>query len=135
MAFLFHFIPWNFLVACACPFFLSSSQSWFFSSIFLTSLHHRSFLYLAFFIFTRTKGNTVYIGGLKGHCQGWQNFKKSGCLFQVRILSSWWYHNNITFFQLQYTGIVISINCRFPLLLNVFLKSWIFGAILVTASF
>ena len=36
----------------------------------------------------------------------WQNLKKSGWLFQVRILSSWFYHNDKTFFQLHCTGIV-----------------------------
>ena len=36
----------------------------------------------------------------------WQNLKKSGWLFQVRILSSWFYHNDKTFFQLNCTSIV-----------------------------
>ena len=36
----------------------------------------------------------------------WQNLKKSGWLFQVRILSSWFYHDDKTFFQLHCTGIV-----------------------------
>ena len=39
----------------------------------------------------------------------WQNLKKSGWLFQVGILSFWWYDNDRTFFQLHYTGIVIFI--------------------------
>ena len=46
---------------------------------------------------------------LKGTLSRWQNLKKSGWLFQVRILSSWWYHNDRTFFQLHYTGIIIFI--------------------------
>ena len=39
----------------------------------------------------------------------WQNLKKSGWLFQVRILSSWFYHNDKTFFQLHCNGIVTFI--------------------------
>ena len=39
----------------------------------------------------------------------WQNLKKSGWLFEVRILSSWFYHNDKTFFQLHCTGIVTFI--------------------------
>ena len=44
---------------------------------------------------------------VKGALTRWQNLKKSGWLFKVRILSSWWYHNDRTFFQVHYTGIVI----------------------------
>ena len=39
----------------------------------------------------------------------WQNLKKSGWLFQVHILSSWFYHNDKTFFQLHCNGIVTFI--------------------------
>ena len=51
----------------------------------------------------------VFSFRLKGHCHGGRTWKKSGWRFQVRILSSWWYHNDRTFFQLHYTGIVIFI--------------------------
>ena len=42
---------------------------------------------------------------LKGHCHG-------GKTFQVRILSSGWYHIDRTLFQLHYTGMVIFTKTR-----------------------
>ena len=51
----------------------------------------------------------VWISTFKGALSRWQNLKKSGWLFQVQILSSWWYHNDRAFFELYYSGIVIVI--------------------------
>lgn len=55
------------------------------------------------------RGGGGLIAWLKGHCHGGRTWKNSGWLFQVRILSSCWYHNDRTCFQLHYTGIVIFI--------------------------
>ena len=60
-------------------------------------------------IMLKSCGTIKGLNVIKGTLSRWQNLKKSSCFFQVRILSSWWYHNDETFFQLHYTGIVIFI--------------------------